>query len=106
MQGKETLKKDLQLDDSQIVLADVVNDDLTEKFQGCSALIVATSAKPQIIYSSMPGFFWKRFVQKETGIMPGFTFAQVPEQVGVSEPSSCDVHTWSVARWWPHSKRR
>jgi hypothetical protein len=81
MQGKETLKKDLQVDDSAVVIADVVKDDITEAMKGCSALIVATSAKPEIIWTSLPGFFWRRFVSKEQGIMPGFTFAQSPEQV-------------------------
>ena len=99
MQGKETLIKDLAVDDSQVILADVVKDDLTEKFQGSDALIVATSAKPELIWSSMPGFFWKRFLQKETGIMPGFTFAQSPEQVGVSCACRCThvvVHAGSL----------
>lgn len=62
-------------------MADVVNDGLTEALKGCYALVVATSAKPELVWGSMPGFFWKKFVTKEEGAMPGFTFAQMPEQV-------------------------
>lgn len=89
MQGKETLKKDLQVSDDAVVIADVVKDDLTEALKGASALIVATSAKPELIYSSLPGFLWKKFVVKETGIMPGFTFAQMPEVVRFSSHCPC-----------------
>lgn len=85
MQGKEILRTELKVDGSAVVIADVVKDDLTKSMKGCSALIVATSAKPELIWTSIPGFFWKKVVQKETGIMPGFNFAQVPEMVCFEE---------------------
>lgn len=108
MQGKATLKKDLLVEDSEVVIADVVKDNITEAMKGCSALICVTSAKPELVWSSMPGFFWKRFVQKEEGIMPGFTFAQMPEQVRfcyLAAFHACFTHeqtshTFRVAGTW------
>jgi hypothetical protein len=81
LQGKGKLQSELKLDENEIVIADVVNDDLTDAMKGCYGLVVATSAKPALVWTSMPGFFWKKFVTKEEGAMPGFSFRQMPEEV-------------------------
>lgn len=79
-ESKAKLVAELGLDDAECVVADVAKDNLATKMSGCDALIVATSATPKLMWSSMPAFFWKRFVMKEK-VMPGFTFPQTPEVV-------------------------
>ena len=80
MQSKKKLMGELQLTEQEVVVANVVGDTLGAAMEGCSALIVATSATPKLLWSSMPGFFWKKFVTKEKA-MPGFSYPQMPEQV-------------------------
>lgn len=95
LQSKAKLQSELGLEEGECVVADVVNKDLSEAMKGCDAMVVATSATPKIVYTSLPGFMWKRFVMKEK-VMPSFTFPQAPEEVRHSGPAqprrACDAH--------------
>jgi hypothetical protein len=80
VQSKAKLQKLLSLEDSECVVADVVAQDLAAAMSGCESLIVATSATPKIVFTSLPSFMWRRLVMKEK-VMPSFTFPQAPELV-------------------------
>lgn len=91
MQGKEKIIKELDVSEAEVVVADVTKADLSKAFDGCAALIVATSATPKPVWSSFPGFFWARFVKREK-VMPKFTYPAMPEMV------CCQVRTTAVNR--------
>lgn len=80
LQGKRKLQSELALTDDETFVADVAKADLTKAVEGCTALIIATSATPKPVWSSFPGFFWARFVKQEK-VMPKFTYPAMPEQV-------------------------
>jgi hypothetical protein len=80
LQSKAKTQSELGLEAEECFVADVTSGDLAQAVTGCSAMIIATSATPKLIATSIPWFMFQRFIMREK-VMPQFTFPQPPEEV-------------------------
>jgi len=54
-------------------------ESLSETFKGCDKLVVLTSSKPKLQFSSLPGVLWQKFVMRKEGVKPTFYFPEGQE---------------------------
>jgi hypothetical protein len=81
MQSAKKAQSELGLSAEECVVADVTSNDLKSAMSGCSSLIIATSAKPQLFPPVLVWFLIEKYILRKEGAMPQFYFTQSPEEV-------------------------
>lgn len=69
--------------EEKVVVSSYDAQSLEGCFQGCQKLVILTSSKPKLVFTSLFGVMFKKFIMREQGTKPSFYFpeGQTPKDV-------------------------
>ena len=81
--AKKALVDKIGISEDKVVVSSYDAKSLEECFQGCTKLIILTSSKPKVVFTSLFGVMFKKFVMRSEGAKPSFYFpeGQTPKDV-------------------------
>jgi len=81
---KQLLTQVPQLEEAKVrVCPSFEKDPLVEAFEGCDKLVVLTSSKPKLVFTSLFGVMFSKYILRKEGVRPSFYYpeGQTPRDV-------------------------